>query len=195
MSSSIDRLDNSAHYGERTETVKRLSSLSLFVLFLITQPIAAQSSGGDPWKALSFLEGTWAATTEGGVAGAKSSGTYTFQPELGQHVLARHTLTRSGCNGPAAYDCEHSDLLYIYQESGSSSLKAIYFDNEGHVIHYDVSTPSPGSALFLSAGSGPGPQFRLVYELKGAIMSGKFEMRIPGQNEWKTYLAWRGTKQ
>jgi hypothetical protein len=65
----------------------------------------------DPWKALSFLEGTWTASTQGGSAGAKNSGTYTFQAELNHHVLARHTLTSGGCSGPAAYDCEHGDLL------------------------------------------------------------------------------------
>jgi hypothetical protein len=27
------------------------------------------------------------------------------------------------------------------QEAAGSALKADYFDNEGHIIHYDVSTP------------------------------------------------------
>jgi hypothetical protein len=176
--------------------MKRRSLLLAFISLLIAKPNSAQSSAeGDPWKALNFLEGTWTANTEGGTAGAKGSGTYTFQPELARHVLARHTDTHAGCTGLANYDCQHSDLLYIYPESGNSRLKAIYFDNEGHVIHYDVSTPAPGSALFLSAASEPGPQFRLVYKLKDAIMSGKFEMRMPGQNDWKTYLEWSGTRK
>jgi hypothetical protein len=58
-------------------------------------------------------------------------------------------------------------------------LKAINFDNECHVIHYDVSTPDLGSAVFISDGSPHGPPFRLVYELKDAVMSGKFQMRMP----------------
>jgi uncharacterized protein YaiE (UPF0345 family) len=46
-------------------------------------------------------------------------------------------------------------------------LKAIYFDNEGHV----------------------------VYELNAAVMSGKFQMKMPGQPDWKTYLEWSGGKK
>jgi len=181
---------------KRTETMKILTlGVLWFISSFCAQTEKAFSANADPWKALSFLEGTWTANTVGGTAGAKSIGTYTFQAELGGHVLARHTFTHAGCNGLANYDCQHSDLLYVYQESGSPSLRAIYFDNEGHVIHYDVSTPAPSSALFLSAASGPNPQFRLVYELKGAIMSGNFEICMPGQNEWKPYLEWSGTKK
>ena len=63
------------------------------------------------------------------------------------------------------------------------------------MIHYDISTPNATTAMFLSDASQPGPQFRLLYELKGAIMQGKFQMRMPGQNEWKSYLEWSGPKK
>jgi len=99
-----------------------------------------------------------------------------------------------GCKGPATFDCEHGDLLYIFQEAPGQPLKAIYFDNEGHVIHYNVTTPDPTTAVFASDSSQPGPQFRLTYELKAANMSGKFQMRMPGQPDWKSYLEWSGTK-
>jgi hypothetical protein len=39
----------------------------------------------------------------------------------------------------------------------------MYFDNEGHVIHYNVSTPDATTVVFLSDASGAGPQFRLMY--------------------------------
>ncbi len=67
------------------------------------------------------------------------------------------------CKGPAGFDCEHGDFLYVYQDAPGQPYKAIYFDNEGHVIHYDVSTPTPTTAIFLSDASKPGPQFRLIY--------------------------------
>jgi hypothetical protein len=172
--------------------------LPLGVLFLSSfcaQTDKALSAGADPWKALSFLEGTWTANTQGGTAGASSSGSYTFQKELGNHILARHTVDSADCRGPATYDCEHHDLLYIYQETRDQSLKAIYFDNEGHVIHYGISTPGPATVTFISVKSAPGPRFRLVYELKGRTMSGEFEIRMPGQNEWKPYLERSGTKK
>jgi hypothetical protein len=74
-------------------------------------------------------------------------------------------------------------------------MKAIYFDNEGHVIHYDVSTPDPTTAVFLSDASATGPQFRLTYQRKNSTMSGKFQVRMPGQTEWQSYLEWSGDKK
>jgi hypothetical protein len=155
---------------------------------------AARGSDG-PWDALSFLAGTWEAKTQaGGAAGAAAAGTYTFVKELGGHILARHSSS-TGCKGTSDFDCEHRDMLYIYQETTGQPLKAIYFDDEGHVIHYSVSTPASTSAVFVSDPSIPGPQFRLVYELKGAVMSGKFQMHMPGQTEWMSYLEWSGVKK
>lgn len=161
-----------------------------FALFAATS-LLAQSPAAKPdlWKALSFLEGTWTAQAEGR-SGVSSTGRYTFRRELDGHVLVRHSTSDPGCKGPADYDCKHGDLLYAYEEGGS--LKAIYFDNEGHVIHYDVSTPSATTAVFLSNASQPGPRFRLVYELKGTMMFGRFEMQMPGQTEWRPYLQWNG---
>jgi len=148
----------------------------------------------DPWKSLQFLIGTLEAHTQGGSAGAAGVGTYTFQPELRNHILARHS-SGGKCKGPADFDCEHADLLYVYREAPGQSYKAIYFDNEGHVIHYDVSVPTPATAILLSEPSGPGPQFRLVYELKGATMYGRFQVRAPGQTEFQSYLEWSGEKK
>lgn len=161
---------------------------------LFTASLCAQtsSSGADNWSALSFLEGTWDAKATGN-GGAAAMGSYTFRLELRDHVLARHG-DLSQCKGPSTFDCEHGDLLYIYRDAPTQPLKAIYFDNEGHVIHYDVSTPSPTSAVFLSDNSQPGPQFRLAYELKGGVMYGKFQIRMPGQQEWRSYLEWNGDR-
>jgi hypothetical protein len=173
--------------------------IARIVPLLLVFPLAAQkpaSAPSDPWQSLSFLQGTWAASTTGaGSSGGKVIGTYTFSPELGNHILARHTINVEGCKGPATFDCDHGDLLYLYQDDPGQPFKAIYFDNEGHVIHYDVSTPSAASAVFLSDASRPGPQFRLMYELKDGVMWGKFQMRMPGPSEWKSYLEWSGPKK
>ncbi len=150
----------------------------------------APASGADAWKSLGFLEGTWVASA-GGVA---TSGVYTFRHELGGHVLARHSSSDPKCKGPATFDCEHGDLLYVYEDRPGQPLKAIYFDNEGHTIHYDVTTPTPTSAVFLSE-PGPGPRFRLTYELSGGVMAGKFQTQMPGQTDWRSYLEWSGGKE
>src|SRR5580704_15997813 len=81
----------------------------------------------DPLKPLSFLEGTWQAKTQGGSAGANATSTYTFERDLKGHVLARRTQGSSGCQGPATFDCAHSDL-YVYPGPDHQTLKAIYLD-------------------------------------------------------------------
>jgi hypothetical protein len=173
--------------------------LSRIFLVIFTLPLVAQSATSatsDPWKAIAFLKGTWfSSTTAAGSSGGSARGTYTFETELRNHILARHTINVDGCKGPATFDCDHGDLLYIYQDMPGQPLKAIYFDNEGHVIHYDVSTPNSATALFLSDSTQPGPQFRLIYELKGTTMSGKFQMHMSGQSDWKSYLEWSGERR
>jgi hypothetical protein len=164
-----------------------------FFLLIGTALLSAQT-GNERWNPLRFLEGTWDAKTQGETSGVNATGAYTFRKELGGHILARHT-SATGCKGPVDFNCEHGDLLYIYQDLPDQPLKAIYFDNEGHVIHYTISTPTPTSAVFLSDPSAPGPQFRLTYELSGTLMSGKFQIHMPGQAGWKSYLEWSGVKQ
>jgi hypothetical protein len=164
-------------------------------IFLIAATLYAQTlqAGGDPLQPLAFLEGTWDAKAQGN-GGAVANGYYAFRLELGNHVLARHSY-EANCKGPADFNCEHGDLLYVYADPPGQALKAIFFDNEGHVIHYDVSTPGPATAVFMSDASLPGPQFRLTYTLKVSILSGKFQMHMPGQTEWRSYLEWSGAKK
>ncbi len=165
-------------------------------LVFLALPLFAQNTtlpSPDPWKPLAFLEGSWAAKAQANDHVA-AIGSYTFTRELGGHVLARHSRT-ADCKDTAGLDCEHGDLLYVYADAPGQPMKAIYFDSEGHVIHYNVSTPDSTTAIFLSDASQPGPQFRLVYELHGAVMSGKFQMHVPGQATWMSYLEWSGAKQ
>ena len=167
------------------------------VLFLAIPTVAqnARQPQPNPLEQLSFLMGTWEAKTINNPAIA-AGGSYTFRTELNGHILARHSTSNSAaCKGPADFDCEHGDLLYVYSDAPGQPLRAIYFDNEGHVIHYTVTAPAPGSAEFLSDPARRGPQFRLLYQLKGAIMSGKFQIRMPGEQDWHSYLEWSGTKK
>lgn len=121
-------------------------------------------------------------------------GSYTFRSELNGHIVARHTAA-AGCKGPDDFNCQHGDLLYMYTDGPSQPLRAIYFDNEGHVIHYTVTTPTSNAAEFLSDPAGMGPQFRLIYKLNNNVMSGKFQIRMPGEQDWKSYLEWTGSRK
>ena len=151
-------------------------------------PKAAPASP-DPWASARFLVGSWTAKATGGAALAQSAGNYSFRFELAGHVLARHAPT-SACTAPDESECRHNDLLYLYPEG--SALKAIYFDNAGHVIHYDVSTPQASTLVLLSDAAQPGPQYRLTYSLAGGVLAGKFEMKLPGQTDFISYQEWSG---
>ena len=166
--------------------------LWLALAVLLPHPACAQTAV-DPFEPLSFLEGTWDANVQSNAA-IKLAGRYTFARELGGHVLARHATSDPSCTAPTNFDCAHSDLLYVFQDAPGAALRADYFDNEGHVIHYDVSKPTPTSVVFLSA-PGPGPQFRLAYELSAGVMTGRFQMHMAGQGDWRTYLEWSGRRK
>jgi hypothetical protein len=155
---------------------------------------AAAAAKPDPWAALRFLVGSWEAKTVGGVAQAQASSTYAFRLELRDHVMERHAST-GFCSGPDEFDCRHSDMLFIYPGANGQGFQAIYFDNEGHVIRYDVSTPKTGAAVFLSDAAQSGPQFRLTYELVDDVMTGKFELKGPGQADFMSYLEWSGKRK
>jgi hypothetical protein len=158
------------------------------------QTPAKSPAKANPWAGFRFLLGSWEAKTTGGVAQAQASAGYSFRMELRDHLMARHS--RSGaCSAPDDFDCQHSDLLYIYPASNGSAFEAIYFDNEGHVIRFDVTTPKPGTVLFLCAPAQPGPQYRLSYTFLDGVMSGQFEMKMPGQTEFTSYLEWSGKRQ
>jgi len=161
----------------------------------IPAPNAAKSPAKvDPWAGLRFLIGSWEAKTTGGVAQAQASAGYSFRLELREHVLARHSRSGS-CSAPEDFNCQHSDLLYIYPTGNGSAFEAIYFDNEGHVIHYGVTTPKPGTVVFLSDPAQPGPQYRLNYTFLDGVMSGQFELKMPGQTDFTSYLEWSGKWQ
>ena len=87
------------------------------------------------WENWMFLLGEW----EGGHEGdpGQGYGRFSFSFELDQNILVRRNRTIF----PATKEREgytHDDLLIIYTEF-TGSKRAIYFDNEEHVIHYEVS--------------------------------------------------------
>ncbi len=79
--------------------------------------------------------------------------------------------------------------MIIYPGPGGVPFRAIYFDNEGHVISYAVTFPKEGNAaLFETEAGQPGPRFRLTYELKAdGLLDNVFLIAPPG-GEFKVYV-------
>jgi hypothetical protein len=147
---------------------------------------AEEKKGG--WGPLQFLVGDWVG--EGGGSPGQGAGEFSFQPDLQGRILVRKNFAAY----PATKDrpaSRHDDLTIVYRESEGGPLKAIYFDNEGHVINYAVTAPSgKDSVELLSDASPSGPRFRLTYSKAGADAVGiRFEMAPPGKPDaFSTYI-------
>jgi len=167
-----------------TLTARKISGIILLCIssFVLAISLAAQqpmkASNWDSWQ---FLLGEWVG--EGGGSGpGQGLGTSTFYLDLQNRVLVR----KNQANYPASKDrpaYSHDDLMIIYQQADST--QAIYFDNEGHVIHYTAAFSEDHNALiFVSEINQSAPRFRLTYtKVKEGTLKIKFEIAPPGKPE------------
>lgn len=139
---------------------------------------------------LRFLLGDWEAIPDssGGATGA-----FSFSSGVQEHVIVRtnYSISRAADAKPSS---RHDDLMVIYDEAGT--VRADYFDNEGHVIRYVVQ-PKARSVAFVSEIKPSEPRYRLTYDLGAdGILNGRFEVAAPGKPDAFTqYLAWKARKR
>jgi hypothetical protein len=148
--------------------------LALAALLLLAPAVRAQTPAS-PLAPFDFLIGAW--TGEGTGQPGAGQGEFSFTSELNGRVLVRRSYNQLA-SGP-----RHEDLMIVYVDA---TPRAIYFDSEGHVIHYTVSFPARNTVVFESADA---PGYRLTYALEGKKLNGKFE--VGG----KTYLTWTTVKK
>jgi hypothetical protein len=157
------------------------------VTFLLLCSLAsAQTQPKNRWAEwLPFL-GTWQGAGNG--QPGQGSGEFTFKPELQGVVLTRHSYAEyPASKEKPAY--RHDDLMVIYSDAGNGKARADYWDNEGHIIHYDVEV-SASKLVFVSDPAQPGPRYRLTYLKTGDdTLKMTFEIAPPGdQNNFKQYI-------
>jgi hypothetical protein len=143
-------------------------------------------------KPFAFLIGEWTASGSG-QPGA-GSGAAVFARGLQDQVILRNSYAEyPATDGKPA--SRHDDLMIIYRMRDGGT-RADYYDNEGHVIRYVLSSPGPGQAVFLSKASGSGPRFRLSYTLEAnGLLKGEFAIAAPGAQEaFQKYLTWESRK-
>lgn len=142
---------------------------------------------------LAFLLGDWAASGTG--QPGEGSGRAEFTRSLQDRVILRRSYAEYPA-APARPESRHDDLMVIYLATGGA-IRADYYDNEGHVIHYLVNVPVPGQAVFISEAAVGEPRFRLGYQLESAsVLRGKFEIAAPGAPEaFNEYLTWESHKK
>jgi len=169
--------------------LRRTAMISLVVAFAVGF-LAAQDQTpktADPWARLNFLIGEWQDLGSGAPGEAVGGTSFTFG--LDKKVLIRKNWAKYPAKPGEKEGFSHEDLMIIYPGADGVSFRAIYFDNEGHVINYSVSVPQKiNAAVFESEPAPPGPRYRLTYELDAAgILDNVFWIAMPG-GEFKAYV-------
>lgn len=134
---------------------------------------------------LRFLLGDWQAVD----TAPGESGAFSFKLAVQDHVIVR-TNEASYAADRQHQASRHDDLMVVYADGGT--LKAEYFDNEGHVIRYAVHVRGANHVVFLSDAKPSEPRYRLTYTAgAGGLLKGQFEIAPPGSPEtFKPYLSW-----
>ena len=176
--------------GKTINLVNAVLSLSLFtILIACNSSIASAQQAARPanWDAWQFLLGEWEG--KGGGDPGQGTGGFTFSLDLQKRILVRRNHSEyPATNKQPAFS--HEDLMVVYQEADKPA-RAVYFDNEGHVIHYNVEfSPDQNSLVFLSGAIPSAPQFRLTYsKAPRNSLEIKFEIAPPGApGKFSTYL-------
>jgi hypothetical protein len=161
---------------------------SILVILAVASGAAREVHDADPWDSYGFLVGEW--TGEGSGEPGKGSGEFSFAWDLQKKVLVRRNRAEYPA-GPGRPAISHEDLMVVYAKGSGGPLKAIYFDNEGHVINYTATVSDDKQTVTFLSDVAPGTAcFRLSYVKQGEDAVGiKFEIAPPGKPDaFKTYL-------
>ena len=155
--------------------------LTITLLGLITICFGQQNGNWDKW---SRLIGEWKG--EGSGQPDQGGGTFSFAFNLDKKVIERksHSEYPATNNKPLII---HDDLMIVYLDFTKNPSKAIYFDNEGHTINYNISY-SDFSIVMTSDKIPNAPVFRLTYTLlDNETVNTKFEISNEG-DKFMTYI-------
>jgi hypothetical protein len=173
------------------KSMKLLLILSIvgICLMVVTSPSRGQATKApDPWARWRFLLGTWTGTGSG-KPGEAVENVSTVTLELGGNILVRRNHVVFAPRKGEKKGLTHDDLLYIYPTQDEAEFHAIYFDNEGHVIHYKAVPSGKQEAVRLESEDPPtAMRFRTDYisNPNGTVM-GLFSMAAPGDT-FKVYV-------
>jgi hypothetical protein len=135
---------------------------SLF-LFLLGATAGSPAQQDTTWKKWDWLVGEWVG--EGSGSPGQGGGWFSLVPSLDRKILIRENHAEYPATASAPRTV-HDDLMIVYRDSAGMPTKAVYFDNEGHVINYAVTYPDRAIVL-TSERAGKSPAFRLTYQLLG----------------------------
>ena len=176
--------------GLWTRQMNRTTSIVLLLAFaglLLSNTSRAQESA-KAWASFEYLIGDWVG--EGGGQQGQGTGGFTFLPDLQNHILVRknHAAYPATKDRPAV---THDDLMVVYRDSDNAPPRAVYFDSEGHVIHYSVTVSADHKTIeFVSEALPSSPRYRLTYFMTGGdALTLKFEIAPPGKpDSFSSYI-------
>lgn len=162
--------------------------LQIAALFIV-MTAACFGQQGTTWDKWTWLMGEWKG--EGSGQPGQGSGTFSFVFDLDKKIIVRTSHSEYPAT-PDNPEVIHKDLMIIYLDSNVEP-RAIFFDNEGHVINYSIVT-SDNSIRLTSEIIANIPVFRLIYTLlDNNLINTKFEMSQDGKN-FITYIEGKSKK-
>lgn len=122
-----------------------------------------------------FLIGEWIGAG-GGTGSGQGEGSCIFRFDLDSNVIIRENYAHySAQNNKPEYT--HKDLMIIYWQAASP--RAIYIDNEKHIINYNIELKEK-ELVFTSEIVNGTPQFKMTYvKLDQNNMNLKFDIAPP----------------
>lgn len=156
------------------------STLLTIIIYLAFLQSSSFCQSSPTLENLNYLIGNWYGEGEG--KPGEGSGYFSFSKDLNNNIIVR----KSHSVYPAVKDKPeiiHDDLMIIYFDVVGNTTKAIYFDNEKHVINYSVSIPSEKEIVFTSDQITNMPIFRLTYsQILDDTVNVMFEISQDGKN-------------
>lgn len=171
-------------------SLKNMKRKLLVSTLLIMLGFAGFSQEQKSWDNWSWLIGEWQG--EGSGQPGQGGGTFSFGFDLDKNILVRKSHSEY-LDGNTNSTVVHNDLMIVYPENEGQQAKAIYFDNEGHIISYSIKVDA--KAITLTSEKLPNmPVFRLTYLLlDNDMVDTKFEMSQDGE-QFMTYVEGKSRK-
>jgi len=167
----------------------KIKAILIFTLITTVSTVYAQKTVSfDKWN---WLIGTWIG--EGNGQPGHGGGSFSFSAMLDNNILVSksHSEYPAKDNKP---EIIHEDLMVIYGELKGNPSKAIYFDNEGHTINYQI-TYGDNTIVLTSDKMPDTPIFRLSYSfIDTETVNTKFEISNDGE-KFFTYIEGKSKKK